>query len=133
MAERKWGVWYKKAYEYESFEEAKRNYDMASWDVPAVLVHDDGAGWQSITGEFVEVHEIDSLLVGDSFVYEKPAFDWDLYVVRKYTTGWFTTWWVEEKYGKLDGTLDDMDRVRGCRMVDNKEARTLYNTFNGRI
>lgn len=49
----KWGVSYHGIYEYESEEEARRQYALASWDVPAILVKstDNGKTWINVPVE----------------------------------------------------------------------------------
>lgn len=47
VMDEKWAVAYYGIYEYESEEEARRQYALASWDVPAQLVKstDGGKTW----------------------------------------------------------------------------------------
>lgn len=41
-----WGVKYHDVYAYESEDEARRQLNLAQWDVPAILVSNDGTGWK---------------------------------------------------------------------------------------
>lgn len=45
----KWGIDFYGITEYETEEEARRNLELAQWDVPAVLVCNDGNGWMKTT------------------------------------------------------------------------------------
>src|SRR4029453_16437870 len=127
--DRKWGVFYRWAEEYATLEEAKSNLELEQMDVPAVLVYDDGAGWQNgVTGKFMEKHAIDELLFGGVFAYENPAFDWNTYIVSKYLDGVAgEQWWIEETRSLVFGHL------QSCRMIRHREARLLFNKFNGRM
>ena len=55
IPERRWAVEYYGIHEYANEEEARHNYELASWDVWAWLIYNDGDGWRmETTGELIQ-------------------------------------------------------------------------------
>jgi hypothetical protein len=100
---------------------------LRSLGMEAECLRSDEGGWKDILGNYIEKIEIDDLLIGGSFVYENPAFDWNRFVVKKYADAWRTSWWIEEKHLVESGDL------QSCAMLTYAEARARFVKFDGWI